>query len=208
MVDRKNLIGGGLSVHQLGVISIFSFEVFSREEKRRRRETYFGSDGFQRIFENLQIQDVNNEVPATRSTSGGLVHFSHPPHRKFLRFGFEGRIYEFTVLPFGVSLSPRVLVTHGSPVTGQDRYFPVLRELFPPRGLRQLQDVYAGGRSYGLCHAPDSPGETPHAAFFRPGSCLSRFPPRGVGRGSWFRRRVSQHSDPGQTWTSCPRGSG
>ena len=32
------------------------------------------------------------------------------PHRKFLRFGFEGRIYEYTVLPFGMSLSPRVFV--------------------------------------------------------------------------------------------------
>ena len=34
----------------------------------------------------------------------------YPPHRKFLRFGFEGRVYEFTVLPFGMSLSPRVFV--------------------------------------------------------------------------------------------------
>ena len=34
----------------------------------------------------------------------------YPPHRKFLRFGFQGRIYEYTVLPFGLSLSPRVFV--------------------------------------------------------------------------------------------------
>ena len=34
----------------------------------------------------------------------------YAPHRKFLRFGFEGRVYEYTVLPFGMSLSPRVFV--------------------------------------------------------------------------------------------------
>ena len=34
----------------------------------------------------------------------------YPPHRKFLRFGFRGKIYEFKVLPFGLSLSPRVFV--------------------------------------------------------------------------------------------------
>ena len=34
----------------------------------------------------------------------------YPPHRKFLRFGFQGKLYEYTVLPFGMSLSPRVFV--------------------------------------------------------------------------------------------------
>ena len=34
----------------------------------------------------------------------------YPPHRKFLRFAFQGVIYEFSVLPFGLSLSPRVFV--------------------------------------------------------------------------------------------------
>ena len=34
----------------------------------------------------------------------------YPPHRKFLRFGFQGKIYEYMVLPFGLSLSPRVFV--------------------------------------------------------------------------------------------------
>ncbi|KAI7809562.1 hypothetical protein IRJ41_011558 [Triplophysa rosa] len=31
----------------------------------------------------------------------------YPPHRKFLRFAYLGICYEFTVLPFGLSLSPR-----------------------------------------------------------------------------------------------------
>ena len=34
----------------------------------------------------------------------------YAPHRKFLRFGFRGRVYEYLVLPFGMSLSPRTFV--------------------------------------------------------------------------------------------------
>ncbi|KAI7790836.1 hypothetical protein IRJ41_002448 [Triplophysa rosa] len=38
-----------------------------------------------------------------------FFHISiYPPHRKFLRFAYQGVCYEFTVLPFGLSLSPRV----------------------------------------------------------------------------------------------------
>ncbi|KAL0200730.1 hypothetical protein M9458_003917, partial [Cirrhinus mrigala] len=37
-----------------------------------------------------------------------FFHISiYPPHRKFLRFAYQGVCYEFTVLPFGLSLSPR-----------------------------------------------------------------------------------------------------
>ncbi|XP_067307872.1 uncharacterized protein [Pseudorasbora parva] len=37
-----------------------------------------------------------------------FFHISiYPPHRKFLRFAYQGNCYEFTVLPFGMSLSPR-----------------------------------------------------------------------------------------------------
>lgn len=37
-----------------------------------------------------------------------FFHISiYPPHRKFLRFAYQGTCYEFTVLPFGLSLSPR-----------------------------------------------------------------------------------------------------
>ncbi|KAL0175495.1 hypothetical protein M9458_027825, partial [Cirrhinus mrigala] len=31
-----------------------------------------------------------------------------PRHRRFLRFAFEGRVYQYKVLPFGLALSPRV----------------------------------------------------------------------------------------------------
>lgn len=32
----------------------------------------------------------------------------HPAHRKYLRFHFEGIIYEFTAMPYGLSIAPRV----------------------------------------------------------------------------------------------------
>lgn len=34
----------------------------------------------------------------------------YAPQRKFLRFAFQGTIYKYIVLPFGLSLSPRVFV--------------------------------------------------------------------------------------------------
>ena len=38
-----------------------------------------------------------------------FFHISiYPPHRKFLRFSLDGEVYQYTVLPFGMSLSPRV----------------------------------------------------------------------------------------------------
>ena len=47
-------------------------------------------------FTLLDLQDAYFHVPI------------HPAHRRFLRFAFEGRGYEYVVLPFGLSLSPRV----------------------------------------------------------------------------------------------------
>ena len=48
-------------------------------------------------------------------TSGDLkdAYFQipiYPPHRKYLRYAFQGICYEHCVLPFGLSLSPRVFV--------------------------------------------------------------------------------------------------
>ena len=49
-------------------------------------------------FTSIDLKDAYFHIPI------------YPPHRKFLRFGFRGRVYEYTVLPFGMSLSPRVFV--------------------------------------------------------------------------------------------------
>ncbi|MEL7302020.1 MAG: reverse transcriptase domain-containing protein [Pseudomonadota bacterium] len=41
--------------------------------------------------------------------SDAFFHITvYPPHRKFLRFSLDGRVYQYTVLPFGLALSPRV----------------------------------------------------------------------------------------------------
>ncbi|KAK7895505.1 hypothetical protein WMY93_020830 [Mugilogobius chulae] len=47
-------------------------------------------------FTTLDLKDAYFHVPIAR------------PHWKFLRFAFQGRHFEFRVLPFGLSLSPRV----------------------------------------------------------------------------------------------------
>ena len=51
--------------------------------------------------------------------------------RQFLRFAFEGRAYQFRVLPFGMSLAPRVFTWFAaaalSPLQGRGmRIFPYL----------------------------------------------------------------------------------
>ena len=54
-----------------------------------------------------------------------------PHHRQFLRFAFEGRAYQFRVLPFGISLAPRVFTRFVAaalfPLQGRGmRIFPYL----------------------------------------------------------------------------------
>lgn len=49
-------------------------------------------------FTSIDLKDAYFHVPI------------YPPHRKYLRFLFRGVTYEYTVLPFGLSLSPRVFV--------------------------------------------------------------------------------------------------
>jgi ribonuclease HI len=42
----------------------------------------------------------------------------HPRHYKFLRFAFRGMVYQFKVLPFGLSTAPRVFTKVLAPVVG------------------------------------------------------------------------------------------
>ena len=49
-------------------------------------------------FTSIDLKDAYFHIPI------------YPPHRKYLRFAFEGICYEYRVLPFGLSLSPRVFV--------------------------------------------------------------------------------------------------
>ncbi len=47
-------------------------------------------------FTTIDLKDAYFHVPI------------HPDHKKFLRFAFQSQAYQFEVLPFGLSLSPRV----------------------------------------------------------------------------------------------------
>lgn len=49
-------------------------------------------------FTSVDLRDAYFHIPV------------YPPHWKYLRFAFQGTAYEFVVLPFGLSLSPRVFV--------------------------------------------------------------------------------------------------
>ncbi len=65
-------------------------------------------------FRMLRIVDVRHAIePGMWFTSVDLkdvyFHIAIAPHqRRFLRFTFQSRSYQFRVLPFGLSLSPRV----------------------------------------------------------------------------------------------------
>lgn len=49
-------------------------------------------------FTTIDLKDAYFHVPI------------YPPHRKYLRFAYQGVSYEYLVLPFGLSLSPGVFV--------------------------------------------------------------------------------------------------
>ncbi len=61
------------------------------------------------IFEKCQILADILALVIYRSTTNAYFHIQiHLQHRQFLKFAFQGKIYEFKVLPFGLSLAPRI----------------------------------------------------------------------------------------------------
>ena len=54
----------------------------------------------------IDLQDAYFHVPI------------HPRSRKYLRFAFENRVYQFQVLPFGLNMAPQVFTRLGHTVTG------------------------------------------------------------------------------------------
>lgn len=71
----------------------------------------------EQISHEIQVQDAYTRISATSCATEQLVDLKdayfhiaiYPPHRKYLRFAFQG-VCENRVLPFGLSLNPRVFV--------------------------------------------------------------------------------------------------
>ena len=55
----------------------------------------------------LDLKDAYLQVPV------------HPDSRRFLRFTFRGRVYQFRVLPFGLSTAPQVFTRVMAPVSAE-----------------------------------------------------------------------------------------
>ncbi len=77
-----------------------------------------------------------------------------PRHRPFLRFAFEGRAYQYKVLPFGLSLSPRVFtkVAEAALVPLKEQGVRILNYLDDWLILAQSQDQLCEHRDMVLSH--------------------------------------------------------
>ncbi len=77
-----------------------------------------------------------------------------PRHRPFLRFAFEGRAYQYKVLPFGLSLSPRVFtkVAEAALVPLREQGVRILNYLDDWLILAQSQDQLCEHRDLVLLH--------------------------------------------------------
>ncbi len=77
-----------------------------------------------------------------------------PRHRPFLRFAFEGRAYQYNVLPFGLSLSPRVFtkVVEAALVPLREQGVRILNYLDDWLILAQSQDQLCEHRDMVLSH--------------------------------------------------------
>jgi hypothetical protein len=87
-------------------------------QKAWRPPPYIGPSSVEQTFEEIQFQNVTqgslacaikqNDWFTSVDLKDAFFHISiYPPHRKYLRFAYQGICYEFTVLPFGRNLSPR-----------------------------------------------------------------------------------------------------
>ncbi|XDV25867.1 hypothetical protein PO909_029703 [Leuciscus waleckii] len=83
-----------------------------------RPPPYIGPSSVEQTLEEIQFQNVTqgflaraikqNDWFTSVDLKDAFFHISiYPPHRKYLRFTYQGICYEFTVLPFGRNLSLR-----------------------------------------------------------------------------------------------------
>ncbi len=70
-----------------------------------------GSASLEPGFAQAPVQDADAQAHDQMHSAPGLVCSDRPEGRllsPFLRFAFDGRAWQYRVLPFGLSLSPRV----------------------------------------------------------------------------------------------------
>jgi hypothetical protein len=77
------------------------------------RQRHFKMDTLQQVCTTIQQGDYLTSVDLTDSFLHVLVHQSS---RRFLQFAWQGRLFQFRVLPFGMSLSPLVFTKIFRPV--------------------------------------------------------------------------------------------
>ncbi len=75
-----------------------------------------------------------------------------PRHRPFLRFAFEGRAYQYKVLPFGLPLSPRVFTKEGALVPMREQGVRILNYLDDWLILAQTWEQLCEHRDLVLSH--------------------------------------------------------
>ena len=96
----------------------FLFLVLSLSKRRGAPPLYIGPLSVEQTFKEIQFQNVTqgslaraikqNDWFTSVDLNDAFFHISiYPPHRKYIRFAYQGICYEFTVLPFGCNLSPR-----------------------------------------------------------------------------------------------------
>ncbi|XDV52760.1 hypothetical protein PO909_021427 [Leuciscus waleckii] len=155
-----------------------------------------------------------------------------PRHRPFLHFAFEGRAYQYKVLPFGLSLSPCVFtrVTEGALVPMREQCVRILNylddwlilahsreQLYEHRDLvlRHLSQLglQDGGPTEILSEAPGAYGSgsssnSARAAPYETASALASRPSPEMGVLSrQSHRRAARPSAHGQTPRSCEQES-
>ncbi len=104
-----------------------------------------------RIFECIRPRDWFAAI----DLKDAYFHVSNlPRHRPFLRFAFEGRAYQYKVLPFGLALSPRVFtkVVEGALVPMREQAVRILNYLDDWLILAQSREQLCEHRDLVLSH--------------------------------------------------------